>query len=94
MHDLLQDIWLPQSAWIFISSYKHPKQAKIVLSPRLFNTMITVLTSDLKENFSVNGFDAPRLSTRKTHIDAWALSTRIFSGNKQVSDVQLRNNIL
>ena len=45
MHDLLQDIWLLLSVRIFIPSSEHPKQAKIVLSVRLFTTSIHVLTS-------------------------------------------------
>ena len=45
MHDLLQDIWLLLSVRIFIPSSEHPKQAKIVLSARLFTTSIHVLTS-------------------------------------------------
>ena len=40
MHDLLQNIWLPQSAWILISSSNDPKQPKIVLSPWFFTTSI------------------------------------------------------
>ena len=97
LQDLLQDIWLPSGARIFISSSEHPKQAKIGRSA-LYHQHTQFQPVTWKKTIQVTDFDsvlhAPRLSTRKHTFGACALRARTYSGSEQVSDAWLHNNIL